>query len=165
MKTTLLAILFFVTLFSLQTTTVSAQEKGGNGQIILEVINPDSAFQYRLKRLGEKFRTITTNIFNKSKTGELMLELTQKRAKELLYIVDKQKTEHLEITTSRFITYTGLLTNELKEGVNKEEVANKMKVYIAPLTKLRDNFPAQTAQWLFLQQAIDSTNVLLSQSS
>ena len=139
-------------------------QENDSSPIILEQVNPDYAFQYKLKRLGEKFRNITTNLFNKSKAGDLMLELTQKRAKELLYIADKQKIEHLETATSRYITYTGLLSEASINGFNKVEIINAMEKYVSPLTRLRDKNPAQSAEWLLLQQALDSTNVLISKS-
>ena len=69
------------------------------------------------------------------------------------------KADHLEVATSRYITHIGLLSEEVEK--NKQDSGIKDQIINHPqvLSKLRDKYPSQTAEWLFLQQAVDTANV------
>ena len=131
------------------------------------VVAADQPLKFSFKRIGEKAKGIWIALFNQNNAGPYAAELVTKRAEELSYIVNKEDSEaYLETTVSRYITYVGLLGGHLeRKTVEKQTVINTLSSLPALLSEYRDYFPSQTAQWLMLQQTVDTTNVLLSQAN
>jgi len=128
-------------------------------------VNPDNTMRYWFKRFGEKLKLARLGIFSKNKIGDYTVELLEKREKELLYIAENKKLGHLETTSSRYITTVGQITELLElEKVTEDSLINQLDGYKEGLSKTRDLFAANSAQWLLLQQSLDSTNVLLSKA-
>lgn len=116
-----------------------------------ESVNPNSLL-YHLKRLGEEITLFF--LFDTDRRKKYNTHLLTIRFKELIYIINFRKTGFLDETISRYNVFVGKVKNyyESKEKINK---------YIVILEKLRDMYPANSAYWLYIQQAIDSTKNLL----
>ena len=118
-----------------------------------ESINPDSLI-YPLKRITEKVKFIlVSGDRNRSKYN---FELLNTRFNELVYIVNYKKGGFLQETVSRYNSLVGQIK---KQGFVKDQ--DKIQKYTNILETLRDKHPANSASWLLLQQAIDTTKSIL----
>lgn len=127
-------------------------------------ITPDKPFRYSLKRAGEKVTTIFLSLFNKKGLGNFEVDLLVNRAKELFYIAENKDLTLMETTVSRYITQTGLVIEQFEaKSISSEKILSETKEWQVKFEKYRDNFPSQSAMWLLLQQAADSTKGLESQ--
>ena len=123
---------------------------------------PGSTF-YPLKRLKEKIYTaITFSVKEKTRYGIVLLE---KRLSELASLVDRKDATYLESSAQRFAAQAGVLTNHALTGDRemKELVLSYFEGYKPVLEQLRDNYPANYAYWLSIQQDIDTLNILSEQ--
>lgn len=115
---------------------------------------------YPLKRLKEKIKIrLTFSDSKKIKYGRLLFE---KRLSELASLVDKKDATYLESSAQRFAANAGFLTDIASRGdkETKESVISYFEGYKPVLEKLRDNYPANYAYWLSIQQDIDTLNIL-----
>lgn len=115
---------------------------------------------YSLKRFKEKVKMkLTFSSREKVRYGILIFE---KRLSELTSLVDKKDAIYLESSAQRFAAQAGFLTDLASAGDKemKESVASYFKAYKPILEKLRDNYPANYAYWLSIQQDIDSLDIL-----
>ncbi len=132
-----------------------------DSSVVYESVNPDQPFKYRLKRLGEKITMVRLNVFSKESIGEFTAKLVSRREREILYIVEKDKIDLLETTTSRYISLIGTIKEMLEIGsIKKEVVTENIINHSDELALARDHYPANSAQWLLVQQAKDSVDVL-----
>lgn len=124
-----------------------------------EKINPNSSL-FLFKRAFEKIRGKI--IFSQEKKINFEGKLLEKRLSELNYLVNNKKLTPLETASQRFSAQAGIYIDALnKNGLSyKENVLEDFKKYNILLSKLRDNFPANDAYWLLLQQNIDTLNIL-----
>lgn len=131
------------------------------------VVASDQPIRFGLKRIGEKIRGFWIQTTNPSAMGDFRIELAKERSKELFYILDRDELEaHMETSVSRYITYLGVLTELVdQESTDGTKIVNEFTGQLKTLETIRDRYPAQTAQWLMLQQCIDTVNVLLSKAS
>ena len=155
--------LFLIALFVISMYSTYSFSYAQTTNIQYEKINPDNRLLFKIKRLSEKIEgTIIFNLI-KGKKVSYLTKLTNRRLAEFTYVVEKSKRSHLENASSRYITYIGLLSEELVTNANeKDTVINNLNDHPKVLIYLRDEFPAQTAEWRFVQQAVESTEVLLS---
>lgn len=110
-------------------------------------------FTYPFKRLSEKFIFFTK--LNSNSKLEYSKLLTQRRFSELISVVDKKNLDLIGTTSQRFSYQAGItaeLTNEIQDFQSE----------IPVLEELRDNFPANSSYWLYLQQNIDTLKILSS---
>jgi hypothetical protein len=115
---------------------------------------------YPLKRLKEKIKLrFTFSAKEKIKYGILLLE---KRLSELVSLVDKKDATYLENSAQRFAAQAGFLADLASGGDKemKESVLSYFEGYKPILEKLRDEYPANSAYWLSIQQDIDSIKIL-----
>ncbi len=119
-----------------------------------ESINPDSLI-YPLKRMGEKVKSlIFSGQENKSKYA---FELLNVRFNELVYIANYQKSGFITEVVNRYNTSIGQLKAANYQVNNKPQLLNFLKI----LETMRDRHPANSASWLILQQAVDTTRSIL----
>ncbi|SRR4030066_1144413 len=117
-----------------------------------EKLNPDSLL-YIFKRVDEKVDYFFIN--NKEKKSEYYKNILGKRYKELVYIINVEKTGFLEETASRYISLVEQMKSDDVYSLSNEEVKQRILI----LEKLRDNYPSNTPYWLIIQQAIDTTHL------
>ncbi len=132
--------------FAENATTPSASIK-------YEEVNPGSPY-YIFKRLKETItlKFLTQGDKNKAKYTEKLFDT---RFRELVYAVETGKTGYLENVASRYTNQAGTIIEKyLKINPNFKPQAQK---YIPTLENLRDVFPANSAWWLMIQAAIDTT--------
>lgn len=120
-------------------------------------INPDS-FVYPMKRLWEKFREKT---IRKHETKVNYYEdIIEIRLSELGYVAKSKNIGQTQKASERFSYFSGTLTEYLvgKEGVDedKKRLREKFERYREPLGELRDEFPANSSDWMLIAYAIDS---------
>jgi len=169
-KTTIKVIAFIALLAiaskNFEPQAVFAQDDQGGGES-MSVVASDQPIRFALKRISEKIRGFWIQSTNPSGIGEFRIELAKERSLEMFYILERQELEaHMETSVSRYITYMGILTEQLdQDGVEGKSVVEAFSGQVKSLESQRDRFPAQSAQWLMMQQCIDTVNVLLSKAS
>lgn len=121
-----------------------------------ESVNPDS-LTYPLKRFGEQAKLFFT--FDEGSKTAYFLSLLDTRFNELVYTINFKKTGFLNETVSRYNTFVGKVKLNSKniKADNKLNFSRNIKV----LEMLRDQYPANSAYWLNIQQSIDTTRSLL----
>ncbi|KKQ51496.1 MAG: hypothetical protein UT40_C0006G0013 [Candidatus Woesebacteria bacterium GW2011_GWA1_39_21b] len=125
-----------------------------------EKINPGSSL-YAIKRLAEKIHEKT--IFSQEQRVAFHNRLLTKRVSELNYLVENKKITPIEQASYRLSAQAGVFTDELVKLNKKEENEKTLQwftLYGNKLGQLRDNFPANSSNWLLLQQNIDTLNIL-----
>lgn len=150
----LLLIVFFVF-----TPSVSAQENEPEllKNMLFESINPGSPY-YIFKRSKESFKLnfLTFGEQNKAKYIENLLDI---RLKELSYMVKNGQTGILENGARRYTHQAGeVIEKYLKYNLGFKEQA---KLHIPVLNRLRDYYPSNTADWLMIQESIDTSKRIL----
>ncbi|MCL5069536.1 MAG: DUF5667 domain-containing protein, partial [Actinobacteria bacterium] len=119
-----------------------------------ESVNPDSLI-YPLKRIVEKTKSLI--ISGQANKSEYAFELLNTRFNELVYIANYQKSGFITEVVSRYNTSIGQLKSAHLQAKNKSQINNYLKI----LQTLRDGHPANSAAWLNLQQAVDTTHSIL----
>lgn len=145
---------------------VLAQVNADNSLIFYEKINPDSTIRYSLKRIIEKVEGVKVDIFDRNQKNRFMVKLSNRRLLELKYIIENNKLFYLEKSSSRYITQLGLISEELdKNKIDADFIKSNLETHTKVLESLKDKFPSQTAQWLLVQQARDTSKSILSKAS
>jgi len=142
---------------------VYAQENPAG--IEFERVNPDKTTRYKLKRLSEKITLTRLNLMKSKNIGNFYLDLVEKRGKELIYINQTEKLAYLESTTSRYITYVGLFTETYdnnKEGIDVNRANRILSQQKELFMKEKEKYEYGSSQWLLVQQAIETADVLQS---
>lgn len=119
-----------------------------------------SSPSYSFKRIKEK-GLMAVKISTNSKY-KYSLVLLEKRLSELVSLVDVKDPNLIPGASQRFSYQSGILADlnsKLKES-NKEDIKNRFESYKKVLSELRDNYPANSAHWLLIQQNIDTLNIL-----
>jgi len=147
-----LIIYFFSPANSIYAEIYKESELKNYGLDRFERLNPDSLL-YLFKRVNEK--AIVFFIRDEEKQSEYYSKLLDKRFKELVYIINVEKTGFLEEAAGRYITLIGQMKRDGVYTISKE----RTKIYTFILEKLRDNYPSNTSYWLIIQQAIDTTRI------
>jgi len=151
-----LSLIFLLILLSnTQVLAKSPEEYNLTGQKTLPT-NPSYSFK-RVKEKALMLIKLTTR--SKYKYSKLLLE---KRLSELVSLVDSKDPSLITGASQRFSYQAGILSdlnNKLKT-TDKENVKNIFENYKVVLSELRDNYPANSAYWLLIQQNIDTLNIL-----
>lgn len=156
----LLMLILFTNLFSL---VAAAEQKLLKEEQLISLgfskydsVNPDSLI-YPFKRLEEQTKLFFT--FDKKNKTKYFLSLLDIRFKELVYTINFKKTGFLNEAVSRYNTFIG------KIKLNPENITAEHKIKFSQNIKvleiLRDQYPANSAYWLNIQQTIDTTRSLL----
>lgn len=117
-----------------------------------EKVNPNLLI-YPFKRFTEEVRLV---LFLKSDDQKrYRYKLLDNRFKELVYIINFQKTGFLPENVNRYYGYIGSLRKDFP--IVEPEYKDQAKKYLSLLEILRDRNPANSAYWMSIQQAIDST--------
>lgn len=133
-------------------------------QIKFENINPDRDILYKIKRVKEKLSEIVTKQFNKSNIGNYYLDASGKRLAEYAYIIRENKMGQIETSSSRYVSFIGMLS-ENTNSLNIDKAKNKLSSHVEILQELSYKYNYDTAEWMFVQQALESAKVLLSNIS
>lgn len=155
-----------ISLFAMVITPQAMAQDENAQPEVQTVVAGDQPIRFALKRMSEKTHMIWLQLVNKGQIGTFAAELADRRFKELQFILAREYNEsYIETTVSRYITYLGLLGEKFD---NKQVSAEIIQKTITPhkelLPQFRDQFPSQTAQWIMLEQALDSVTVLHSRS-
>jgi hypothetical protein len=119
-----------------------------------------SSPSYSFKRFKEKgLMMLKITHKSKYKYSEVLLE---KRLSELVSLVDVKDPNLVTGASQRFSYQAGILAdlNSKLKISNKENIKNRFEDYKKILSELRDNYPANSAYWLLIQQNIDTLNIL-----
>lgn len=120
-----------------------------------EKINPNLLI-YPLKRSFEQIKLTLT--FDKDKKRDYIYELYDKRFKELVFIINSNKEGFIPYAGDRYSSFVG----NLKQNYSPtEQEIKQIKTYLKLLERLRDIFPANSANWQKIQQSIDTTGSLI----
>lgn len=133
-------------------------------QIKFENINPDRDILYKIKRVKEKLSEIVTKQFNKSNLGNYYLDTSGMRLAEYAYIIRENKMGQIETSSSRYVSFIGMLSANTN-SLDIDNAKNKLNSHIAILQELSTKYHYDTAEWRFVQQALESAKVLLSNIS
>ncbi|MCL4415491.1 MAG: hypothetical protein M1365_02135 [Actinobacteria bacterium] len=127
-------------------------------------INPDRYLFFNIKRLIEKGELLTK--FSKESKINYYKDLTLRRMSELKYVVENKLIGEVEKSTQRLSYQVGILSDyasanriELTKTIpsTKERLTN----YKILLVKLRDQYPANSSYWMFVQHSINSIDLNL----
>lgn len=141
-------------------TNVKALSK--EGLIVYEKTNPDAGFLYKIKRFREKSYLTYLKKFKPQEVTDYYFVLINKRFRELKYVVEKNKLEFLETSVTRYNSQIGEvidITNE--QGIDIQTFQPIIEIQREIMPDLRDKYPANSAQWLLLQQSLDILNSLI----
>lgn len=129
-----------------------------------EKVNPNHV-AYPIKRLWEKFQEKTTR--KHEKKVSFYETLIEKRLSELGYIAKSKNIGQVQKASERFSYFSGVLTEYLIEqegaGEDKKRLTEKFASYKEPLSELRDEFPANSSDWMMISYCIDSLEIYSSQ--
>lgn len=149
---------FFLRLFVISPAfAISPQDYG----LVNEKILPGEIL-FPLKRLKEKVSFLFK--FKHEAKINYSKFLLDKRLSELITLVDQKSDPLITQSSQRYAYQAGITANLAEKYTEKykgmvEEAFSKGKPI---LEKLRDNYPANSARWLELQQDIDTLNILFS---
>ncbi|MEK7112230.1 MAG: DUF5667 domain-containing protein [Patescibacteria group bacterium] len=157
----ILIILFFV-LATLFTPFIVTAEGPESFHLTPQKTLPGSAL-YPFKRIKEKIIMVVT--FSAKEKARYGIVLLEKRLSELASLVDRKDATYLESSAQRFAAQAGVLANHAltDDKEMKELVLSYFEGYKPVLEQLRDNYPANYAYWLSIQQDIDTLNILSEQ--
>lgn len=142
-------------IFAAQPAFLKEAELKSLGFTSYEHINPN-LLVYPLKRLSEEIKLKLT--FNRQKKKEYLYSLYEVRLKELVYIVNNKKEGFIFFTADRYNSFLGRLKKEYPPNT---DFKIKTENYIKLLERLRDIYPANSLNWVKLQQTIDTTRSLI----
>ncbi|OGE33545.1 hypothetical protein A3D83_01075 [Candidatus Daviesbacteria bacterium RIFCSPHIGHO2_02_FULL_41_10] len=144
------------TVSALKKTLVSEQELKETGFTEYESINPNLLI-YPLKQLVEKAKL---NLFvNKNSKVKYKYTLLDLRFRELVFIINFQKTGFLEEAVGRYNSYLGdLMINHKGSALDYKDT---LSGYINVLKNLQDRYDNISSYRLLIQQAIDTTRRLI----
>ena len=126
----------------------------------IERIKPGN-FYYPAKRAWEKLRIKL--IFSLEKKIDYRELLLKKRLSELKYIAEEKKLDVFENASYRFSYEAGELTNLIEKLGDDEKTRRYIEEfdkYVLVLPSFRDLYPANTSNWLLIQQNIDTLRFL-----
>lgn len=137
-------------------TLVTQQELDSTGFTGYELINPNLLI-YPLKQIIEKIELKL--LLDDNARTEYQYILLDKRFKELVFIINSEKTGFLGETVARYNTHLGnlIISNRNPAINNKEKVSN----YVRVLKNLQDRYNSISSYRLLIQQAIDTTRRLI----
>lgn len=156
------SFLFFTVILILAfLPTNSFAKKPAEYNMVEQKVIPGNFF-YPTKRLKEKI--IFYINFQTELKIKYSLELSKKRLSELISLVDVKNVDLLTNASQRYAYQAGITTELIKsietEGNYILMIREQFKKDIPILEELRDNFPANSAYWLLMQQDIDTLNIL-----
>ena len=139
---------------ALDHTLITKQELKSSGFGEYESINPNLLI-FPFKRISETVGLGLT--FDKKSKIQCQYNLLNKRYKELVFIINFQKTGFLRESVNRYNSLLGKLILISKDDAPKE----KLPIYINVLKNLQDRYNNESAYRLLIQEAIDSTRRLI----
>lgn len=116
---------------------------------------------YSFKRIKEKaLMIIKLRPQSKFEYSKVLLE---KRLSELVSLVDVKEPSLITGSSQRFSYQAGILAdlNSKLKTSQKDNIKVKFDNYKKVLSELRDNYPANSAYWLLIQQNIDTLDILI----
>ena len=157
------SFIFITLIYALLFHNVSAQEIVDVSpspmpliNISYDSVNPPDGMPYLLKRVKEKIG-LFFSFSNESKIDSYK-KLTKIRLAELKYIIEKNQMGYFEQSTQRYFTTVGQLT-ALVTSKNLTgqyiPVKDELLSHIPVLTKLRDSYDYDTAEWRFVEDDIN----------
>lgn len=150
----LLSLNFSNTVFASEHTLITEQELKSSGFGEYESINPN-LLVFPIKRILETI-SLKLSLDKKSKI-KYQYDLLDKRYRELVFIINYQKTGFLRESVDRYDSLLGKLISKYKDQAPKE----KISIYINVLKNLQDRYNNESAYRLLIQEAIDSTKRLI----
>ncbi len=160
----------FLILFSLFPTLIVSTAKVRADNIVpptlnYEEVNMENDFRYLIKRVKEKV-TVALLSYNPQKKLSYYERLLNIRLAELKYIVDHKDIANIQVSSQRYFTTAGQLTEFLKSKnkltSNKEKVIKLFAGHIQVIESLKTAYPNTTAEWRFLR---DDANYLIDYSN
>src|SRR3989344_247025 len=121
-----------------------------------ESVNPPDGMPYLLKRIKEKIG-LFFSFSNESKVNNYK-KLTGIRLAELKFVIEKNHMGYFEQSTQRYFTTVGQLTTLViskNVGSQYNPVKGELLLHIPVLTKLRDSYDFDTAEWRFVEDDIN----------
>ncbi|MBL7036443.1 hypothetical protein ISR94_01155 [Candidatus Microgenomates bacterium] len=151
-------VLLFVFLVSFSSNAYAKSPK--EYHLIPQKTLPGST-SYNLKRVKEKV-LMALSLTSKSKFeyGQI---LVAKRMSELVSIVENKNINQIPNSSQRFAYQAGLLAeaHEKLKDKRMDQVVTQFTNHKKTLSDLRDNYPSNSAHWLYMQQDIDTLDILI----
>lgn len=111
---------------------------------------------YPFKKYRENLGMILT--FDNTSKRAYLFNLYKRRFRELVYIINYDKTGFLLETVDRYNTFTGRVKSNIT--LNQEE-KQQVNYHLKLLEKLRDRYHSASPYWSKIQQAVDTTRSLI----
>lgn len=156
-----LVLIIFLSFFL--TTSSFAQSKIFFSEIELKQHNFTSYENINSNQLIYPFKKYWENITLKLTFGNQNRQnytwiLYQKRFKELVFIINNDKTGFLPDTADRYNTFAGRTKTLVSLTSNQKK---QIKDNISLLEKLRDRYHSGSAYWIKIQETVDTTKSLI----
>lgn len=151
------SFIFFFLICTFLFGEVNAQQTIGTTiEVTYESVNPPDGLPFLLKRVKEKIG-LFFSLSNESKINNYK-KLTEIRLAELKFIIEKKQMGYFEQSTQRYFTTVGQLTalvisKNVKNQYNP--IREELLSHIPVLTKLRDSYDFDTAEWRFVEDDIN----------
>jgi len=160
MKITDKSVKFFILVFLTLTLVFPQMTKAVDENLLQPPKIIPGTFKFKLERAWEK--VYLSFLFSNKWRVNYHSKLLDKRFSELNYIVNNKDVSLMEDASNRFSYEAGVLeeTLEFEDAKERSGTILKFTDYSEYLPKLRDEFPANSSNWLFIQQNIDTLNIL-----
>lgn len=169
-RVVLVATLFLVLVIAAGSSHVFALEQNpeiGKLQIADESVNPESDYNYILKRMKEKFILMFLS-FSVDKKANYYTKLVNVRLAELKHVVSNKDIANIQTSSQRYFSTAGqleqyLLKNNLSntKGLAKDLFTS----HISKLEVLRDTYSYDTSEYRFIQDDINYLKSYISDLS
>ena len=136
-------------------TLLNNKELEQIGFVGYEKVNPNQ-LTFPFKQITEEFISyLKTNEHDKQ---EYQYDLLDNRFRELVYIINFQKTSFLPEVVARYNEQVGVIKSSYIS--DEKDTKDNLKKYFEILGFLRDRYPANSTYWMNIQQAVDTTESL-----
>lgn len=153
------AVLLFCLIFLMPFNSIFAKVPAQDKIIVSQRIYPDNNL-YPYKRLWEKIKEFI--VFSNNDQVKFHENLLANRISELKYVSDSRLLSLMQDASQRVSYEAGTVEEKVSVSDNqqKDDVKDLFTVYKTFLPQVRDSYRANSAYWLFIQQNIDTFEIL-----
>lgn len=158
-----LIVIFLNFAILLNSNSVLAQEELSQATVSALVKKIDHIANIR-ERIQERINLFFK--FSNDAKADYQKELAEKRLAEVFYVVESEKGDFIEETTSRYSTYLGRLTETLvknKLASKKDDTLKMLDEHKMVLNELVKYFESNSGFWLLIMHNINSIDIYKSQ--
>ncbi len=154
----LITILIFLALFFSPLSYAQQNESSVSANVIKVNYLPNIR-----DRIFEKFFAFFK--FSDKDKLKYQLDLLDTRLGEIKFVVESNKGDLIEESSSRYSTYLNRISDLIEKGkddINREEIVSQLKSHQSLLTELQKKYEFESGFWILLQHDINTLNNVIS---